>query len=85
MFKQTDMDIAEKKIELIEWLTKVNDKAIIKKVENLKNQSIKASYEARLRPMGSKAYKTILEKSEDDFKQGRVLTQRAMEKESENW
>ncbi len=79
------MDIAVKKIELIEWLTKVNDKATIKKVEDLKNQSIKDSYEAKLRPMGSKAYKAILEKSEDDFKQGKILTQKAMERESENW
>lgn len=85
MFKQTVMDIAVKKIELIEWLTKVNDKATIKKVEDLKNQSIKDSYEAKLRPMGSKAYKAILEKSEDDFKQGKILTQKAMERESENW
>ncbi len=79
------MDIAVKKVELIEWLAKVKDKAVIRKVENLKNQSIKESYEAKLKPMSSKAYKAILEKSEEDYKQGRVISQKALEKESKNW
>lgn len=79
------MDIAVKKVELIEWLARVKDKAVIRKVENLKNQSIKESYEAKLKPMSSKAYKAILEKSEEDYKQGRVISQKALERESENW
>jgi len=79
------MDLAVKKVELIEWLTKVNDKSMIKKVESLKNQSIKESYEAKLKPMSSKAYKTMLKTSEKDYKQGRVINQKALEKESENW
>ena len=79
------MDIAVKKIEIIEWLTKVQDKTMIKKVENLKNQSIKSSYESKLKPMSSKAYKAMLEKSEEDYKQGRVISQKALEKESGNW
>ena len=56
------------KIEIIEWLTKVQDKTMIKKVETLKNQSIKSSYEAKLKPMSSKAYRTMLENSEEDYK-----------------
>ena len=79
------MDIAVKKVELIEWLAKVNDKKMIKKVESLKNQSIKESYEAKLKPMTPKAYKTMLEASEKDYKQGRVVSQKALEKESEGW
>ena len=79
------MDIAVKKIELIEWLTKVEDKTMIKKVENLKNQSIKSLYETKLKQMSSKAYKAMLEKSEEDYKLGRVISQKALEKESGNW
>ena len=79
------MDIAVKKIEIIEWLTKVQDKTMIKKVETLKNQSIKSSYESKLKPLSSKAYKAMLEKSEEDYKQGRVISQKALEKESGNW
>ncbi|MBS1543810.1 MAG: hypothetical protein JST14_09270 [Bacteroidetes bacterium] len=79
------MDLAVKKVELIEWLTKVNDKSTIRKVENLKNQSIKESYEAKLKPMTSRAYKSMLESSEKDYKKGRVTSQKALEKESESW
>ena len=82
---QCNMDIAVKKVELIEWLTKVQDKTVIKKVESLKNQSIKSSYEAKLKPMSSKAYKAMLEKSEEDYKQGRVISQTALKKESVSW
>ena len=79
------MDLAVKKIELIEWLAKVKDKTVIKKVESLKNQAIKESYESKLKLMSSKAYKAVLEKSEEDFKEGNVISQKALEKESENW
>lgn len=79
------MDLAVKKVELIEWLTRVNDKSTIRKVEDLKNQSIKESYEAKLKPMTSRAYKSMLESSEKDYKKGRVTSQKALEKESENW
>ena len=79
------MDVAIKKVELIEWLARVQDKAVIKKIESLKNQSIKESYEAKLKPMSSKAYKAMLEKSEEDYRQGRVISQAALEKESESW
>lgn len=79
------MDVAVKKVELIEWLARVQDKAVIKKIESLKNQSIKESYESKLKPMTSKAYKAMLEKSEEDYRKGRVISQSALEKESENW
>ncbi len=79
------MDIAVKKIELIEWLAKVQDKTVIKKIEILKNQSIKEAYEGKLKPMSSKAYKALLEKSEEEYKQGKTINQKALEKESENW
>lgn len=75
------MDLAVKKVELIEWLAKVNDKSTIRKVESLKNQSIKESYEAKLKPMTSRAYKAMLESSEKEYKNGRVTTQKALEKE----
>jgi uncharacterized protein YlbG (UPF0298 family) len=83
--KSMTMDIAIKKVELIEWLAKLQDKKVIKKVESLKNQSVKSSYEAKLKPMSSKAYKAMLEKSEEDYRLGRVISQAALEKESEGW
>ena len=79
------MNLAVKKVELIEWLTQIQDSTVIKKVEGLKKQSIKKSYEASLKPMTQKAYKAMLDRSEEDYKNGRVISQKSLEKESENW
>ena len=78
-------NIAAKKVMLIEWLTTVQDKSVIKKVESLKNESLKESYEAKLKPMSSRAYKALLEKSEKDYRQGKVTSQKDLEKESKSW
>ncbi len=79
------MSIAVKKIELIEWLAQIKDSAVIKKVEVFKKQSIKESYEASLMPMSQKAYKAMLDQSNENYKHGRVISQKSLEKESENW
>jgi hypothetical protein len=79
------VSIAIRKIELIEWLAKLKDKTVISKVESLKNQSIKKTYEGKLKPMSSKADKAMLENAEEDYKQGRAMSQKVLEKESENW
>lgn len=79
------MDIAVKKIELIEWLARVKDETVIMKVESLKKQSLKETYEANLKPISSAAYKSMLEESEQQYKQGNTTTQQDLEKESENW
>jgi hypothetical protein len=79
------MDIAVRKVALIEWLAKVQDNMVITKVESLKTKSVKEAYDAKLKPMTSQAYKAMLEKSLENYRYGRVTTQEALEKESENW
>jgi hypothetical protein len=79
------MNIAVKKVEIIEWLIQLKDEQLISKVEKLKNQSIKEAYESGLKPMSARAYKAMLEQAEDDYKQGRVISQERLEKESETW
>ncbi len=79
------MNIAVKKIELIEWLTQIQDKSLLKKVENLKKQATMLSYESKLKPMTSGEYKFMLDNAEEEYKEGRVSSQEDMEKESDNW
>ncbi len=79
------MNIAVKKVEIIEWLIQLKDEQLIDKVEKLKKQSIKEAYESRIKPISSKAYKAMLEQAEDDYKQGRVISQERLERESETW
>jgi len=79
------MNIAVRKVEIIEWLIQLKDEHLISKLEHLRQKSIKESYEARLKPMSTKAYKKMIEQSEKDFKQGRITTQEELQKEAESW
>ena len=79
------MNIAVRKVEIIEWLAQLNDEQLINKVEKLKKLSIKMSYESRLKPMTAKAYKAMLELAENNYKEGRVISQERLEQESEAW
>lgn len=83
--KKDKMNIAAKKVEIIEWLVQLQDEQMISEVEKLKNQSIKEMYEARLKPMSANAYKLMLEEAEEDYKKGHVIDQSRLEKESESW
>jgi hypothetical protein len=50
-----------------------------------KSKSVKDSYEAKLKPMSSAKYKSMLEKSLKDYLQGRLINQEDLKKESERW
>lgn len=79
------MNIAAKKIELIEWLARIHDKSLLEKIEILKKKSIAETYESRMKPMTSQQYKSLLDQAEKDYKNGNVTSQEDLEKESENW
>ncbi|AWW28880.1 hypothetical protein DN752_01330 [Echinicola strongylocentroti] len=79
------MNIAVKKIELIEWLAGIEDKSLLKQVETLKKKSIVEAYEAKMKPMTSQQYSSLLDCAEEDYRNGRTNPQEGLEKESENW
>lgn len=72
------MDIAVKKIELIEWLVRLQDKSLILKIEALKMGSIKDIYEQRI-PETMQDLQAKLDRSEQDIKTGRVHSQKDVE------
>jgi hypothetical protein len=68
------MNLAVKKIELINWLTK-QDEAMINKIDSLRKSSIEKVYSSRMSDsLGSK-----LERSESDIKAGRTASQHEVE------
>lgn len=79
------MNIADKKVELIEWIASLKDHTLLEKIEQLKQQSISEAYQANLKPMTPKQYKARLDQAEADYQQGNVISQEEIEKESENW
>ena len=68
------MDLAVKKIELINWLTK-QDEAMIKKVDILRKSSIESAYSARM----SENLQSKLERSDSDIKAGKTHSQDEVE------
>jgi len=79
------MNIAVKKVEIIGWLTQLQDESLLKKVENLRVQSIKKNYEDSLKPMSGRAFKSMLKRAEKDYVEKKYTTQENLEEESKNW
>jgi len=73
------MDIAPKKLELIEWLTRLQDEKSIEQVEALRKSMASKSYELRM-PKSEMELSEKLIRSEQDQKEGRVHTQQEIEK-----
>jgi hypothetical protein len=72
------MDIALKKIELIEWLSRVQDEQLIQRIEALRKGSAKDAYELRT-PKSSAELQEKLDRSERDIKEGRIHSHEAVE------
>lgn len=72
------MDIAVKKVELIEWLARLQDEKLIQRIEALKKKSVNEWYEQRM----PKNLTQILEKvklSEQDVIENNVHEQDSVE------
>jgi hypothetical protein len=79
------MNIQAKKLNLIEKLIGLSDTTTINKIDKLLNKTVISSYETKLKPMTDSEYKLKLERAEKDLKNGRVISQEDLEKESEKW
>ena len=72
------MDIAIKKVELIEWLARLRDENLIQQIEIIKQGSIKELHEQRT-PKKLEDLEARLEQSEKAITGGRVHTQQEIE------
>jgi len=72
------MNIALKKIELIEWLARIQDEKTIREIEALKKGAAKMAYESRM-PKTISDLQAKIDRSEEDIKAGRVYNQDEVE------
>jgi hypothetical protein len=72
------MDIAVKKVELIEWLVRLRDEKLIQRIEILKKGSIKEAYDQRT-PKTMEELQAKLDQSEEDISSGKVHSQQEVE------
>ena len=73
------MDIAVKKVELIEWLARLQDEKLIQRIETLRKSSIKELYEQQM-PKTMKELQAKLNQSEKDINEGKVHSQEEVER-----
>jgi predicted transcriptional regulator len=81
------MDVAVKKLELIDWLMHLKDEAKLERLLNIKaemDESIVA-YNAVGEPMDINQYKAKIEKGVQDWKEGRFMSGDDLAKEIKNW
>ena len=79
------MDLQLRKLNLIEWLTKVQDETTVFKIEDIQKKARIERYESSLKPMTKTDLIARAIKAEADIKAGRVFTSEEVEKEMENW
>jgi hypothetical protein len=72
------MDIAVKKVELIEWLARLQDEKLIQRIETLRKSSIQDLYEQQM-PKTREALQAKLNQSEKDINEGKVYSQEEVE------
>lgn len=72
------MDIAVKKVELIEWLARLQDEKLIQRIETLRKGSIKELYEQRM-PTTMEELEAKFVRSEKDINEGKVHSQEEVE------
>jgi len=68
------MDLAVKKIELINWLTR-QDEAMVEKIDALRKSSMESVYHSRM----EEKLESKLNRSEADIKSGRIYSQEDVE------
>lgn len=77
------MDIAVKKVQLIEWLTRLQDEDILQRIEALRKNSVKDLYEQQM-PKNLEELQTKLERAEEDIEKDNVLAQDSVEQYFKN-
>ena len=79
------MDIQARKINFVQEFLRVADDELVTKLEKLLHIERKRKLENELRPMKLSEFNEIIDKSEDDFANGKVTEARNLLKQINTW
>ena len=79
------MDIQARKIHFIQEFLRIADEDLVTKLEKLLLIEGKKKLENKLSPMTLKEFNEIIDKSEDDFKNGTVTEARKLLNQIDTW
>ncbi len=74
------MTIAEKKIDLISWLTNLHDEDILEQLEGIRKRAVLEKYQKSLSPMSMEEFENSVAEAEEDFKVGKMISQDELKK-----
>jgi hypothetical protein len=78
------MDIQIRKLKLIEWIAREKNETIIVGLEKFRRFSHTKTKE-KISPMTIEEFYAMIDEAEQDSKNGRVIEQNELVKQSENW
>ncbi|HED06726.1 MAG TPA: hypothetical protein ENI57_01260 [Ignavibacteria bacterium] len=79
------MDLQTKKLSFIQELLRVQNEEIINKLESLLNSERKKELMKEIKPMTMEELNRIVDQSEEDSKQGKLINAREIKKEIGSW
>jgi len=79
------MDIQARKVLFIQEFLRVADDELVTKLEGLLRIERKKKFETELHPMTFKEFNEIIDKSEDDIKNGRVTEAGNLLNQIDSW
>lgn len=74
------MSIAEIKLDLITWLSKLDDTQVLDEISQLKKQFLQEQYNKSFQPMSKEELRDSLAEAEADYVNGRIISQEDLEK-----
>ena len=79
------MDIVARKLNFVQEFLRISDEDLVDKLERLLRTERKKRVDKEVKPMTINEFNQIIEKAEDDVKNGRVIEARELLKKVEKW
>jgi hypothetical protein len=79
------MDIVARKLSFVQEFLRISDEDLVDKLERFLRTERKKRVDKDIKPMTMNEFDQMIEKAEDDVKNGRVIEARELLKKVEKW
>jgi len=79
------MDLIARKLNFVQEFLRISDEDLVAKLELLLSTERKKRVDMEIKPMTMNEFNQMIEKSEDDIKNGRVVEARELLKKVDKW
>jgi hypothetical protein len=79
------MDIVARKLNFVQEFLRISDEDLVDKLERFLRTERKKRVDKDIKPMTMNEFDQMIEKAEDDVKNGRVIEARELLKKVEKW